>query len=66
MAGLFLLVVSLGADVLELGRASGLGWRKQTALALASLLLAGGMIWQRNLKKKAPNLPLDENKGMQH
>lgn len=66
MAGLFLLVLSLGADVLQLGHAPGLGWRKQTALALASLLLAGGMLWQRTLRKKAANLPLDENKGAQH
>jgi hypothetical protein len=51
MAGLFLLVLSLGADVLHLGHAPGLGWRKQTALVLASLLLAGGMLWQRALRK---------------
>ncbi len=66
MAGLFLLVVSLGADILELGRAPGLGWRKQTALALASLLLAGGMLWQRTLRKKAVNLPGDDNEGARH
>jgi DNA-directed RNA polymerase subunit RPC12/RpoP len=63
MAGLFLLVVSLGADVLQLGHAPGLGWRKQTALAVASLLLAGGMLWQRALKKKADGLSVDDNEG---
>jgi hypothetical protein len=50
MSGLFLLVLSLGADVLNLGRSPGLGWRKQTALALASLLLAEGILWQRALR----------------
>lgn len=55
MAGLFLLVLSLGADVLHLGHAPGLGWRKQTALVLASLLLAGGMLWRRALRKGDPN-----------
>lgn len=66
MAGLFLLVLSLGADILQLGHAPGLGWRKQTALALASLLLAGGMLWQRTLRKKAANLPVDDNEGARH
>jgi hypothetical protein len=59
MAGLFLLVLSLCADVLHLGRAPGLGWRKQTALALASLLLAGGVLWQRALRKGDASPPLD-------
>ena len=66
MAGLFLLVLSLGADLLQLGHAPGLGWRKQTALAIASLLLAGGMIWQRILKKGNPGQPADENQGSPH
>ena len=65
MAGLFLLLVSLGADVLRLGHAQGLGWRKQTALAAASLLLAGGMLWQRTLKKRAARLPVGANEGAQ-
>ena len=59
IAGLFLLVLSLGADVLHVGHAPGLGWRSQMALALASLLLAGGMLWQRALKKSM-------NAGGQH
>jgi hypothetical protein len=63
MAGLFLLVVSLGADLLRLGHAPGLGWRKQTALALASLLIAGGILWQRALKKKAAGLPVNDHEG---
>jgi hypothetical protein len=53
MAGLFLLVVSVGADVLQLGHAPGLGWRKQTALALACLLIVGGLICRRALRNRA-------------
>jgi hypothetical protein len=56
-AGLFLLVLSVGADVLHLGHAPGLGWRKQTALALAGLLIAGGLLWQRAVKKRDARLP---------
>jgi hypothetical protein len=52
IVGLFLLILSLGADVLRLGHAPGLGWRKQTALVLASLLIAGGLWWQRALRKR--------------
>ncbi len=51
IGGLFLLILSLGADVLRLGHAPGLGWRKQTALALACLLIAGGLLGQRALRK---------------
>ena len=47
IAGLFLLIVSLGADVLRLGHAPGLGWRKETALVLACLLIVGGLLLQR-------------------
>jgi hypothetical protein len=66
MTGLFLLVVSLGADILQLGHAPGLGWRKQTALAVASLLLAGGMLWQRALRKRAASGSVDDDEGAQH
>jgi hypothetical protein len=52
VSGLFLFVMSLGADFLHLGRAPGLGWRKQTALGVASLLIAGGIIWEFTLKKR--------------
>jgi hypothetical protein len=37
----------------------GGGWRKQTALALASLLLAGGVLWQRAVRKGDASPPLD-------
>ena len=52
IGGLFLMILSLGADVLHVGHAPGLGWRKQTALALACLLIAGGLLWQRALRKR--------------
>jgi hypothetical protein len=50
-AGLFLLVISVGADVLHLGHAPGLGWRKQIALALATLLIVGGLLWRGAVRK---------------
>jgi hypothetical protein len=56
-AGLFLLVLSVGADVLNLGHAPGLGWRKQLALALASLLIVGGLLWQRSMRKADESRP---------
>lgn len=52
IGGLFLVILSLGADVLRLGHAPGLGWRKQTALVLAWLLIAAGLLWQRALRKR--------------
>jgi len=62
-SGLFLLVLSLGADVLNLGHAPGLGWRKQTALALAGVFIAGGFLWQRSLKKGNARAPVDEDEN---
>jgi hypothetical protein len=63
VAGLFLLVLSLGADFLHLGRAPGIGWRKETALAVGSLLLAGGMLWQWALRKGNGSPSVGENEG---
>jgi hypothetical protein len=65
MTGLFLLIVSLGADLLRLGHAPGLGWRKQTALGVAGVLVVGGILWQRALKKRAASLPVDADEGAQ-
>jgi hypothetical protein len=59
MAGLFLFVLSVGADVLHLGQAHGLGWRKQTALVVAGLLIAGGWLWQRAVRKGDASPPGD-------
>ena len=63
VAGFFLFVTSLGADVLGLGRAPGLGWRKQAGLAVASLLIAGGMLWYRAASKRDANAPVGEKEG---
>jgi hypothetical protein len=57
MAGLFLVVLSLGADLLRVGHAPGLGWRSHTALAVASLLLAGGMVWEYSLRRQSRTHP---------
>jgi hypothetical protein len=48
--GLFVMVLSLGADLWRVGHVPGLGWRKQTALVIATLLLGGGLYWQRHLR----------------
>ena len=66
VAGLFLLVLSLAADLLHVGHAAGMGWRNQTALGFACLLLAGGMLWQRSLSKWDGNPPVDENERARH
>jgi hypothetical protein len=66
MAGFFLLALSLGADLLHLGHAPGLGWRKQTALVLASLLIAGGMLWQRAVRRADASPLKDGTKGSPH
>ena len=66
MAGLFLLVLSLAADLLHVGHAPGMGWRNQTALALAILLITGGMLFQRALKKLDGRPPVDVNERAPH
>jgi hypothetical protein len=57
VGGLFLLVLSLGADLLRVGHSPGLGWRKQAALVLALALVASGAIWQRALRRRAGSKP---------
>jgi len=47
--GLLLLVVSLGADFWSLGRAPGIGWREEFALAVATALILAGSLWRRVL-----------------
>jgi hypothetical protein len=51
VAGLFILVLSIGADILQVGRAPGHGWRSQLGFALAAAMLAGGMLWRRALAR---------------
>ena len=65
IAGLFMVVLSVGADVLNLGNAPGLGWRSQTALAVAVLLVAGGMLWQLALKRGNARPPGNANREAQ-
>ncbi len=55
VGGLFLLVLSLGADILRVGHSPGLGWRKQAALVAAIALVAGGSLWQRALVRRQPS-----------
>jgi uracil DNA glycosylase len=52
IAGLFLLVLSVGADVLNVGHAPGLGWRKLTALAVACVLIIGGALGRKAAGKR--------------
>jgi hypothetical protein len=66
VGGLFLLVVSLGADLFRLGHAPGLGWRKQMALVVACLLVAGGVLWQHVLRKMTASLPAGEDEGEEY
>ncbi len=63
--GLFLLVLSLGADLLQVGHAPGFGWRTHLAFVLAIVLLATGVLWRRSLKKRALTLPsAKDNTGL--
>lgn len=52
LGGLFLLVLSVGADLLQVGNTPGLGWRSQTALVIACVLVAAGMLWQLVLRRQ--------------
>jgi hypothetical protein len=51
-AGLFLLVLSLLADLLALGHSPGLGWRKQSALVVGTVLVGAGLFLRRRLGRK--------------
>jgi hypothetical protein len=50
-AGLFLLVLSLLADLLALGHAPGPGWRTQVALVAGTVLVAAGLFLRRVLRR---------------
>jgi hypothetical protein len=55
LIGLFLLVLSVGADLLQVGSTPGLGWRSQIALVFAFLLVTGGVPWLLALRRpRAP------------
>ena len=51
-AGLFLLVLSLLADLLALGHSPGLGWRKQSALVVGTVLVGAGLFLRRRLGRR--------------
>jgi hypothetical protein len=51
MAGLFLLVLSIGADLLHIGHFPGLGWRSHVGFVVATALLVGGFFWHRALQR---------------
>jgi hypothetical protein len=52
-AGLFLMVLSIGADWLHIGHVPGLGWRSHLAFAIATVLLFVGVVWGRALARGA-------------
>jgi hypothetical protein len=56
--GLGLTLVSLGADVLEIGRGLGLGlgWRQRLTLEISLALVVGGLLWRRALAVRALGL----------
>jgi len=52
VAGLFLLVLSIGADLLQVGHAPGFGWRSRTGFIVATAMLVGGILWRRALERR--------------
>jgi hypothetical protein len=54
ISGLALLILSLGADHLRVGRTPGTGWRELLALALALAAVGVGLLWQRRMRARAP------------
>lgn len=52
IGGALLLVLSVGADLFQLGHAPGFGWRSQTVLAVSCLLVIAGMWWERALRRQ--------------
>ena len=53
VAGFLILVVSIGADLLQIGHSPGLGWRSQLGFLVAAAMLGGGMLWRRALVRGA-------------
>jgi hypothetical protein len=61
MSGLFLLVLSLLADILALGHSPGPGWRTKAALVAGTVLVAAGLILRhvssRPASPRTPDAP---------
>jgi hypothetical protein len=55
-AGLYLLVLSLLADLLKVGHVPGAGWRAQAALGVGTAMLAAGLYLRRMLTRP-PRVP---------
>ena len=53
VTGVFLLLLSLGADLLHVGHMPGLGWRSHLGFAVAAAMLGGGILWHRALTRKS-------------
>jgi hypothetical protein len=56
VAGAFLLVLSIGADLLQVGHVPGFGWRSGLAFVVAAAMLVGGVVLRRSLKRRALSL----------
>jgi hypothetical protein len=54
LTGLFVIVLSLGADLLRVGHSPGIGWRQQLALPLAAACVAAGLVWRRVQQRRRP------------
>ena len=53
VAGVFVLVLSIGADLLRVGHMPGFGWRSHVGFVVATAMLVGGVVWRRNLARRA-------------
>jgi hypothetical protein len=53
VAGGFLLVLSIGADLLHIGRVPGFGWRSHLGFLVATAMLVGGVLWSRALARRS-------------
>jgi hypothetical protein len=51
VSGLFLLLLSIGADLLRVGHAPGFGWRERMSFVVATAMLVGGILWRRALER---------------
>jgi hypothetical protein len=50
-AGAFLLVLSIGADLLAVGHEPGVGWREVVGFVGAAVMVSAGTAWRRALAK---------------